>query len=131
MSTANPYIQHLDRAPYELGCLIAKMPQFLPRDRALTADELHMSQAVSVHAGNALDSIEHGLEALGAALFSASECRDFPLRQQHIGAIGTLIKHLAIESQFIRSCLDSATSDQSNHEARRASAPPARKGAPA
>jgi uncharacterized protein (DUF1800 family) len=120
MSASNPHIKHLDRAPYELGRLIAMMPRSLPRDRALTADELQMLEAVSAHASTAMDNIEHGLEALGALLFSASESKEFPIDSRHIGAIGTLIKHLAVESQFARRCSDHAASDLSNHEALRA-----------
>lgn len=120
MSASNPYIKHMERAPYELGRLIAMMPRSLPRDRTLTDDELQMLEAVSVHASTAMDNIEHGLEALGAVLFSASESKDYPLDSRHIGAIGTLIKHLAVESQFVRSWLDRSASDLSNHEALRA-----------
>ncbi len=127
----NPHLKHMDRAMYELGYLLAAMPRHFPDDRVLTDEERQMAKAATALADTALGAVLHGLESIGSVLFSASKCEDYPTGARHIGAIGTLIQHLAVEAQFLGDQIIDIDDGLRQDDKRLAAAKAPRKGAPA
>ncbi|WP_426110420.1 hypothetical protein [Massilia sp. PWRC2] len=102
----NPNFRHCDRAPYELGHLLLKLqPASFAAERSEAALAEHPRDAVAAvlqHAGNANDTLMHGIEALGHVLFVAAENEDCGLDMRAVRNLGTLLSHLAVEAQFLQ-----------------------------
>lgn len=98
----NPHFAHIDHAPYELGLLLQALPPNFSAYFPATPDARLIAEAAAQHAGNANDTIMAGLEALGCMLFSAGLNEDSPVEGGQLASIGCLIRHLAVEAQFLQ-----------------------------
>jgi hypothetical protein len=98
---SNPHFFRAERAPYELGYLLQKLPRDFNSYSPATTDDLLIATAAARHADNALDTIMRGLESIGACLFSAVNDAD-SLDNRHVRGISELIQHLSVEAQFLR-----------------------------
>ncbi|HEX8615640.1 MAG TPA: hypothetical protein VF800_30530 [Telluria sp.] len=102
MNAPNPHFNHIERAPYEFGHLIMKLPADFPAAHVMSSDERQQIEAAISHASNANWSLMNGLEAIGHLLFGAANNSDFPPATIVLEGIAGLIKHLAVEAQFLQ-----------------------------
>jgi hypothetical protein len=99
----NPHFKNLNRAPYELGHLLKKLPaNFDIPESALTPDDKLIAEAATQHAENANDTLMRGLDALGHLMFVAGQSDDWAVESRQLADLGCLISHMAIESQFLQ-----------------------------
>lgn len=98
----NPHFAHIERAPYEIGRLLRKLPVDFSAHEPLTPEGRLIAQAVQSHASNATYTLMHGLEALGDVLSTAGRNQESELSRHSLTGIGELIMHLAVESQFLQ-----------------------------
>lgn len=129
MSTTNPYIKDLGRAPYELAHLMRALPGRIPVAHIMTTDERQQTEAAIVHASNANFALMHGLEAIGTILFAAATNENFPPNTETISNIAALITHLAIEAQVMQETQSDLRSDLDVDAERAAQAQPHKKAA--
>ncbi|MFB9242392.1 hypothetical protein IV454_16225 [Massilia antarctica] len=102
MSAANPHFENRDRAPYQFGSLLRQLPSHFPVDHVMSSDERLMVAAAIKHAFNANYMLMSGIEAIGHLLFSAANSSDFPPSATVLEHLGGLIKHIAVEAQFLQ-----------------------------
>jgi hypothetical protein len=104
MSTANanPHFARIQRAPYEIGHLLKKLPVNFSAYEPLTPDDRLIAEAAQQHAGNANDSLMRGLEALGDVVSIAGANEDGEISQGTLMQLGELIVHLSVEAQFMQ-----------------------------
>ncbi|CUI04701.1 hypothetical protein [Massilia scottii] len=99
----NPHFGFVERAPYELGYLLNKLPVDFSSRSKLTADERLIAQAASMHASNANSELMNGLEALGQVIAHAALNPDRGGLDKHqMMSLGALVKHVAVEAQFLQ-----------------------------
>lgn len=98
----NPHFTHIQRAPYEIGHLLKKLPEDFSAYRPMTQDTRLIAEAVRTHADNANNTLMHGLEALGDVLSVAGADRDGEVSQASLMCLGALITHLAVEAQLMQ-----------------------------
>lgn len=99
--TENPHFRNVERAPYELGHLLKQLsPAFSERGEATPGDRL-IAEAAMRHAENASHTVICGLEALGQVIFVAGANEENRIDGQTLASLGYLIKHLAVEAQFL------------------------------
>ncbi|NIA00083.1 hypothetical protein [Massilia sp. CCM 8734] len=99
----NPHFNFVERAPYELGYLLNKLPTDFSSHSKLTADERLVAEAASMHASNANSELMNGLEALGQVIAHAALSPDRGgLNKHQMMSLGALIKHMAVEAQFLQ-----------------------------
>lgn len=99
----NPHFRFVERAPYELGYLLNKLPADFSSHSKLTADERLIAEAASMHASNANLELMNGLEVLGQVIaHAATNPDDAGIDKDQMMSLGTLIKHLAVEAQFLQ-----------------------------
>lgn len=101
-STENPHLKQIERAPYELGYLLQSVPADFSPFKPQTPETYLMAEAVVTHASNANEALLSGLEALGGILFVVSANNDFGVEKHQLANLGCLIKHLAVEAQFMQ-----------------------------
>lgn len=98
----NPHFAHIDRAPYELGHLLAKMTADFSRANPLTADDRLIAEAARDHAMNGNETLMSGLEALGRIMFVAGTNDQYEVDSGHLASLGCLISHIVVEAQFLQ-----------------------------
>ncbi|NHZ40087.1 hypothetical protein [Massilia aquatica] len=102
MTATNPHFENRERAPYEFGSLLRQLPSSFPADHVMSSDERQMVTAAIKHAFNANYMLMSGIEAIGHLLFSAANSSDFPPSATVLEHLGGLIKHIAVEAQFLQ-----------------------------
>jgi hypothetical protein len=114
----NPHFNHIERAPYELGHLLQQLPADFSSLSAVEPDVLLIAEAAISHATNANSTVMHGIEALGQMLFLAGTNTDFDLERSSISDLGCLLKHLAVEAQFLQETESNLSYAVSEHRKR-------------
>ena len=108
----NPFIKHIERAPYEIGYLLKKLPRDFAIDMDHPPEIYQMADALRRHAHNTMGTLLHGLEAIGKMMGVASGNEQNPLDASAIADVGCLIQHIAVEMQFLSEvhgeCMDMA-----------------------
>ena len=97
----NPHFGNVERAPYQLGQLLAQLPPEFSHSGPITPDSRQIAEAAIQHAENAASTVMDGLEALGHFIFVASTNEENHVDGQATANLGYLIKHLAVELQFL------------------------------
>lgn len=100
MSTQNPEFLNIERAPYELVKLVAKLG-VTRIDKPLSVAQCQVAEAIEQHAANATDTILSGIEAIGRAISCASVNPQWQLSSTTMNHLGCLITHLAVEAQVL------------------------------
>lgn len=101
MSASNPHFNQVDGAPWELPTLIKNLGDVAHGD-VLTEDRLHMVDAIQVHARNGQELLHDGIRSLGH-LMELTGCGELEVSNEHIANLGTFLKHLAGQADFLRS----------------------------
>jgi len=113
MPQPNPHFNRIDRAPYELGYLLQKLPDdtfclsavgsnTLRKPNAINPDALLIVKAACKHAVNANETVMRGIESLGEMLFLISGNTEYDVSAEAISGMGCLLQHLAVEAQFLQ-----------------------------
>jgi hypothetical protein len=98
----NPHFQQRLRSAYELSHLLRKLPDhFDLASGGASAEMRQQMEAAETHADNYSEILLDGLESLGRVMWSAAENKDWPVEQQDVARLGTLISQLAVQLQFI------------------------------
>lgn len=100
MSPNGPEFKNAEQAAYELPWLLRRLGQ--DSAAALSPEQRLIAQAAQGHAYNASDDVLSGIEAIGSLLFIAGNNDQWPLNSTQLCNIGVLIKHLAVEAQFLK-----------------------------
>ncbi|BBP04415.1 hypothetical protein TPL01_21060 [Sulfuriferula plumbiphila] len=103
--TANPYFTNIERAPYELGHLLRKLPEHFSAfsKQIPTAESRLIAAAATRHAGNANETLMRGLDTLGRIIFAAADNEALgETSSSDMRSLGSLLSHLAIEAQFLQ-----------------------------
>lgn len=98
MSARNPHFNNVERAPYEVLSLMAKLGE-TRLDQVLTDDQRQMADAIKQHAANATDVLLNGIEAIGRILSCSVMNENWQPSTTNLNDIGALISHLAVEAQ--------------------------------
>lgn len=98
----NPHFRRVDRAPYELGHLLKKMPADFTPYHPLTPDDRLIAEAARNHAMNANDALMRGLAALGHVMSVAGANSGGDIDSCQFMGLGELLTHIAVESQFLQ-----------------------------
>jgi len=101
----NTYFNNIDRAPYELGHLLQKLPEHFSSfsKQIPTAESRLIAAAAAKHAENANGTLMRGLDSLGRIIFAAADNEDLgEISSSDLRSLGCLISHLAIEAQFLQ-----------------------------
>ena len=129
MSTTNPYITDLGRAPYELAHLMRTLPVSMPVGHVMTNEERQKAQAAIAHASNANYALMAGMEAIGNILFAAVTNENFPPKEETLSSIAALITHMAVEAQVMQETQSDLQSNLDVDAERAARAQPHKKAA--
>jgi hypothetical protein len=100
-SDSNPFLKHIERAPYELGYLLLDLPRYTSQIPAKDKNGVLKATAAATHATNARHTLVDGLEALGSLMFVAGVNDESELDNGALSALGCLIKHIAQEIQLL------------------------------
>lgn len=100
MISANNFFANEDRASYELGNFLRRLPAHL-RNVELDAQQRLMVEAAEQHATNLSQTLLHGLEAIGHVMYSSAHSDDCPLDPRQLSGLGELVKELAVQLQFL------------------------------
>lgn len=95
----NQHFKHPGRAAYELPYLLKGLGD-VDGGAPLTDDQLEKAHAIENHADDAINSIASGLEAIGAVMSLVGHSDDVLCGRQMAG-LGDLIKHLAVEIEYL------------------------------
>jgi hypothetical protein len=98
----NPHFDRINRAPYELGQLLQRLPEDLSPFSPTTPEVFQIAAAAAEHASNANDTLMEGMEALGDLLFVAGANQENTIDPGNLSRIGSLLQHLAVEGQFLQ-----------------------------
>ena len=98
----NPHFNRVDRAPYELGYLLRQLPPEHDPFFKLTPETVLIAEAAAQHASNANDTLLHGLAALGQFIYVAGTTEETEVGQDALADLGCLVRHLAVEMQFLQ-----------------------------
>ena len=99
MSAANPLVQNVGRAAYEMPDLLRRLGD--PDGIApLTEEQRQIADAIETHAYNATAAILNGLEAIGNVMSAAARSED-GIEQRTVSDLADLVKHLAVEMQHL------------------------------
>jgi len=101
MSSLNSQFGDVDGAPYELPDLIKKLGD-VRFGEPLTQDRLDMVDAIATHSRNVQELLLDGIRSVGH-LMELTGCGEFEYPQSYIGRLGTFLKHVAGEADFLRS----------------------------
>jgi hypothetical protein len=101
-SWKNPHFERVNRAPYELGHLLQRLPENFSSFSPARLEVIQIADAAAQHADNANGTLMRGLEALGEILFVAGANKENDIDQESIASIGELIQHIAVEAQFLQ-----------------------------
>ena len=100
MSQSKPIFQHPERASYELGCLLRRLPRHL-HGADLDAVQLEQIEAADKHAENSTGTLLKGLQSLGRVLWAAAVNEDFPADLSDCAHVGTLVSEIALQIEFL------------------------------
>ena len=100
--TENPHFARIDRAPFEIGRLLQRMPEVFSAYAPIDPDDRLLGEAVAQHADNANQTLLNGIEALGHILQVAGSNKEWTIDADQISRLGGLIVHLAVEAQFVQ-----------------------------
>jgi hypothetical protein len=100
MSARNPHFHHADGAAWELPTLIKNLGD-VSYGEALTEDRLHIVDAIQTHARNVQELLHDGIRSVGH-LMELTGCGDLEVSNEHITQLGSFLKHLAGEADFMR-----------------------------
>lgn len=101
MSANNPHFNNIGRSAYELGGLLRVLPARHTVGAPMPEETRQMTLAALGHMENTIRTLTDGMESLGELLFIAGDNGDQPLERAHLRNIGMLIKHIAVENQFL------------------------------
>lgn len=99
--TKNPHFARIDRAPFEIGRLLQRMPEVFSAHAPINADDRLLGEAIAQHAENASQTLLSGLEAIGHVLQVACNNKEWTVDSDRLSQLGGLIVHLAVEAQFL------------------------------
>lgn len=111
MISANNYFANEDRASYELGNFLRRLPPYLSNVELDTQQRL-MLEAAEQHATNLSSTLLHGLEAIGHVMHSSGYADDCPLAPRQLSGLGELVKELAVQLQFLEDFRASAADNE-------------------
>lgn len=111
MSADNPHFNNIGRSAYELGGLLRVLPARHTVGTAMPEETRQMTLAALSHMENSIRTLTDGMESLGELLFIAGDNGDQPLDRAHLRNIGMLIKHIAVENQFLLEEQDNLRTD--------------------
>lgn len=97
----NPHFKNIERAPYEIGHLLQALPPDFAHYKEQPADVHEIADALERHTYNAQFAVLSGLEAIGTVLFSAGTNENSGLDPQAVANLGCLVRHLAVELQYL------------------------------
>jgi len=104
---ANPYYKNIDRAPYELGHLMQELPTDFGIAPAVELKHVHIASAAETHSHVAGNTILSGIEAIGQLMEAAGTSGEESLSSHTLFSLGGLLRHLAVEGQYLRGVGDS------------------------
>lgn len=104
---ANPYYKNQDRAPYELGHLLQQLPADFGLAPAVELKHVQMASAAETHAHVAGNTILGGIEAIGHLMEAAGTSGEESISPHTLFCLGDLLRHLAVEGQYLRGVGDS------------------------
>lgn len=110
MSHANSEIQNVERAPYELFRLVAKLG-VTSVDSPLSSEQRQIAEAIEHHANTATNTILNGIEAIGRAISCAALNPNWKLSSTNLSDLGGVITHLAVEAQALHDTADDIRCD--------------------
>ena len=96
----NPHYKNSDRPAYELPYLLGDLSRGSFAG-PLSEDQVFLADAAQSHAYNANEALMRGIESLGHLLFIASGSEG-GLSSRHLGNLGELIQHLAVDAQHLQ-----------------------------
>lgn len=102
----NPHFKNAERAAYELGHLLMELPPDIGMDSAADMAHMKMAAAAEEHASEASRSVLNGLEAVGKLMEMAGANDDEKISSHTLLCLGELVRHLAVEGQFLRETAD-------------------------
>jgi hypothetical protein len=97
----NPYYTNPDRAPYELGHLLQQLPADFGVSPVVEPKHVQMAAAAEAHAHAAGSTIWSGIEAIGHLVEMAGTNEEEGLPLHTLFCLGGLLRHLAVEGQFL------------------------------
>lgn len=97
----NPHLKFIDRAPYEIGHLLQRLPSDFAHYKEQPEEVHQVAAALEMHAYNAKGTILSGIEAIGTALFAAGTNETTSLDGNAIANLGCLVRHLSVELQYL------------------------------
>ncbi|MCE3605849.1 hypothetical protein LXA47_19900 [Massilia sp. P8910] len=100
MSAANPHFHHIERAPYELGCLLRRLPRYLSAP-GLNHEQRDLAAAAANHADNYRSTLLAGLEALGRVVWSAGLNDEEQVERCDFANVGQMVAALATQLQYL------------------------------
>jgi hypothetical protein len=104
---ANPYYKNHDRAPYELGHLLQQLPADFGLAPAAELKHVQIASAAETHAHVAGSTILSGIEAIGQLMEAAGTSGEESTSPHTMFCLGGLLRHLAVEGQYLRGVGDS------------------------
>src|SRR5476649_748374 len=96
-----------DRAPYELGHLLQQLPADFGLAPAVELKHVQMASAAEAHAHVAGDTVLSGIEAIGHLMEAAGTSGEESMQAHTLFCLGGLLRHLAVEGQYLRGVGDS------------------------
>lgn len=103
----NPYYRNPDRAPYELGHLLQQLPSDFGLTPAAAPEHMQIASAIERHADAAGSTILCGIEAIGRLMEIAGTHEEEVISAHTLFCLGDLLRHLAVEGQYVRGIGDS------------------------
>ncbi|MGB7192895.1 MAG: hypothetical protein WBD81_05500 [Collimonas pratensis] len=102
----NPHFKFVERAPYELGHLLKKLPEHFFSLATATQDQALIAEAAVQHATHAISVLNKGFEALGHTMFLATSNQEYEMDPDTLTGMCALISHMAVEAQFLQETKD-------------------------
>ena len=100
-NTNNTHFRNTERAPHEIADLLLALPADFMINKKHPDEIYLMADAVERHAANAKNTLLSGLEAIGTTMFAAATNENDELDRSTIADLGCLIRHIAVEVQFL------------------------------
>lgn len=104
---ANPYYSNQERAPYELGHLLQQLPADFGLAPAVELKHVQIASAAEAHAHAAGNTVLSGIEAIGHLMEAAGTSGEESMPAHTLFCLGGLLRHLAVEGQYLRGVGDS------------------------
>lgn len=99
MSMNNPRMKNVDRSAYELPVLLQALgePNHAVR---LSEDQRNIVDAIHIHARNAQEVILDGIASIGHLMTTVDDTME--VSRHDLLGLGSLLKHLAHEADYLR-----------------------------